>query len=105
MRRADLVALPYLNIEQSGVLYTALAFGRPLVLSDVGGFSEVDAHGAARLVPPGDAEALRAALAELLGAPASRERMAAAAAAAAAGPYSWDAIGARTVALYERLLR
>ena len=33
MRRADLVVLPYRNIEQSGVLYTALAFGRPLVLS------------------------------------------------------------------------
>ena len=30
MRRADLVVLPYRNIEQSGVLYTALAFGRPL---------------------------------------------------------------------------
>ena len=41
MRRADVVALPYRNIEQSGVLYTALAFGRPLVLSDVGGFPEV----------------------------------------------------------------
>src|SRR5215210_8230086 len=26
MRRADLVVLPYRNIEQSGVLYTALAF-------------------------------------------------------------------------------
>ena len=41
MRRADLVVLPYRNIEQSGVLYTALAFGRPLVLSAVGGFSEI----------------------------------------------------------------
>jgi glycosyltransferase involved in cell wall biosynthesis len=56
------------------------------------------------LVPPGDPQALRSTLAELLGAPASRERLAAAAATAAAAPYSWDAIGARTVALYERLL-
>ena len=45
MRRADLVALPYRNIEQSGVLYTALAFGRPLVLSDVGGFPEIAGRG------------------------------------------------------------
>jgi glycosyltransferase involved in cell wall biosynthesis len=104
MRRADLVVLPYLNIEQSGVLYTALAFGRPLVLSDVGGFAEVAAQGAARLVPPGDPEALADALTELLADPAERESMSAAAEAAAAGPYSWDAIGARTVALYERLL-
>jgi glycosyltransferase involved in cell wall biosynthesis len=104
MRRADLVVLPYLNIEQSGVLYTALAFGRPLVLSEVGGFPEVAAQGAARLVPPGDAEALAEAMEALLADPAERERLAAAAAAAAAGPYSWDAIGARTVALYRRLL-
>ena len=38
-RRADLVVLPYREIEQSGVLYTALAFGKPIVASDVGGFS------------------------------------------------------------------
>src|SRR5918996_3954902 len=54
MRRADVVALPYRNIEQSGVLYTALAFGRPLLLSDVGGFPEVGELGAARVVPRED---------------------------------------------------
>ena len=62
-RRADVVALPYLDAEHSGVLYTGLAFGKPLVLSAVGGFPEVAATGAARLVPPGDAAALAAALA------------------------------------------
>ncbi len=65
-RRADVVALPYRDAEQSGVLFTALAFGKPVVLSDVGGFGEVAATGAARLVPAGDAMALRAAIAELL---------------------------------------
>ena len=61
-RRADLVVLPYLDAEHSGVLYTGLAFGKPLVLSAVGGFPEVAATGAARLVPPGDTAALAAAL-------------------------------------------
>ena len=41
LRRADVVALPYRDTEQSGVLYTGLAFGKPLVLSAVGGFPEV----------------------------------------------------------------
>ena len=54
-RRADVVALPYLDVEHSGVLYTGLAFGKAMVLSDVGGFPEIAAAGAARLVPPGDA--------------------------------------------------
>nr|MBA3865711.1 glycosyltransferase [Solirubrobacterales bacterium] len=62
-RAADLVALPYLDAEHSGVLYTGLAFGKPLVLSSVGGFPEVAAAGAARLVEPGDIDALAAALA------------------------------------------
>lgn len=105
-RRADLVVLPYRRIDQSGVLYTALAFGKPLVLSDVGGFSEIGRdHGAARLVPPGNAPALREALGELLTDHEARGRLAERAAAAAAGPYSWDAIGRRTLAMYENLLR
>ena len=41
MRRADLLVLPYRTVEQSGVLYTGLAFGKPMVLSAVGGFPEV----------------------------------------------------------------
>ena len=49
-RRADLVVLPYREIDQSGVLFTALAFGKPLLLSDVGGFPEIAATGAARIV-------------------------------------------------------
>lgn len=105
MRRADVVALPYRNIEQSGVLYTALAFGRPLLLSEVGGFPEIAAQGAARLVAPEDPEALAAALGELIADPAARERLAAGALAAAEGPYSWERIGRRTEALYQRLLR
>ena len=100
-RRADLVVLPYREIDQSGVLYTALAFGKALVLSAVGGFPEV---GAGRLVPPGDPAALAAALRELLADPAARAVLAAEARAAAAGPYAWDTVAARTRGLYERLL-
>ena len=103
-RRADLVVLPYREIDQSGVLFTALAFGKPLLLSDVGGFPEIAATGAARTFPAGDAPALHRALLELLGDPAALSAMAERARAAAAGPYSWDAIARRTLALYESLL-
>lgn len=103
-RRADIVVLPYRDAEHSGVLYTGLAFGKPLVLSAVGGFPEVAATGAARLVAPDDADALAAALSELTADPADRERLAAAAREAAAGPYSWDAVAAQTLSLYEELL-
>jgi glycosyltransferase involved in cell wall biosynthesis len=102
-RRADLVVLPYREIDQSGVLFTALAFGAPLLLTSVGGFPEVAATGAAELVPPADPAALHDALARLLADPAARERLAAAACAAAAGPYAWDAIAERHLALYRAL--
>jgi glycosyltransferase involved in cell wall biosynthesis len=103
-RRADLVVLPYLDAEHSGVLYTALAFGKPLLLSAVGGFPEVAAAGAARLVPPGDTAALAAALEELLGDEAARAELAAAATRAAAGPYSWDESARLHLDLYRDLL-
>jgi glycosyltransferase involved in cell wall biosynthesis len=102
-RRADLVVLPYRQIDQSGVLFTALAFGRPLLLSDVGGFQELAGSGAARIVPSGDPGALHRALAELIADPAARERMAEASLRTAGGEYSWDTIARRTLALYERL--
>jgi len=103
-RRADVVVLPYREIEQSGVLYTALAFAKPLVVSAVGGFTELaQRDGAARLVAPGDSAALAGALSQLVGDPAERDRLASAAAAAARGPYSWDAIGERTLELYRGL--
>ncbi len=104
-RRADVVVLPYRDAEHSGVLYTGLAFGKPLVLSAVGGFPEVAATGAARLVAPEDPGALAEGLSELVGEPLAREHLAAAARDAAAGPYSWDAIAAQTLSLYEELLQ
>jgi glycosyltransferase involved in cell wall biosynthesis len=101
-RRADLVALPYREIDQSGVLFVALAFGKTLLLSDAGGFPEVSA---AQTVPAGDAAALHDALVALLGDPERRNVMAQAALQAAATTYSWDAIARQTLALYEALLR
>src|SRR5215213_1547911 len=83
-RRADLLVLPHLNVDVSGVLFAGLAFGKAMVMSDVGGFRElVDEHGAGLLTPPGDRDAL--------------------AAAAAAGPFSWDRIAEQTANLYEQV--
>ena len=104
MRRADLVVLPHRDAEQSGVLFTALAFGKAVVTSDVGGFPEVAAEGAVRTFPAGDAEALAGALAELVSDSAARERLAAAARAAVGGPYSWERIAAQHLELYESLV-
>jgi glycosyltransferase involved in cell wall biosynthesis len=106
-RRADIVVLPYSRTERldwSGVLATALAFGKPIVVSDVGGFGEVAAAGAARLVAPEDPGALRSVLVELLGDQQAREGLAWGALTAAKGPYSWEAAARETLALYRELV-
>jgi glycosyltransferase involved in cell wall biosynthesis len=106
LRRADLLVLPHRRVDQSGVLFAGLAFGKPMVLSGVGGFAEVaEDHGAGRPVPPGDPAALAEAISELLANPQERRALGERAAAAAAGPFSWDGIAKRTLALYEELRR
>jgi glycosyltransferase involved in cell wall biosynthesis len=106
-RRAEMIVLPYLGTDRfdfSGVVATGLAFGKPAVISDVGGFKEIADAGAARLVPPGDAESLAGALRTLLGDSRKRERLSAGARAAAQGPYSWDTAAQETLALYRELV-
>ena len=67
MRDATLVALPYRRIDSSGVLATALGFGRPAVVSDLGGVGDtVREFGAGLAVPPDDEAALAAACVTLL---------------------------------------
>jgi glycosyltransferase involved in cell wall biosynthesis len=105
LRRADLVVLPYRDIDQSGVLYAALGLGRPLLLSAVGGFPEVAAEGAAALVPPEDPAALRAALERLLTDADARAGLGARAAELAQTAWSWDSAARRHAELYGMLLR
>ena len=101
-RRADVVVLPHRAVDQSGVLYVGLAFGKPMILTAIGGFAEVaEEHGAARLAPPEDPQALGAAMQELIDDAGARAALAERAASAAAGAYSWDDIARRTLELYE----
>jgi glycosyltransferase involved in cell wall biosynthesis len=103
-RRADVVVLPYREIEQSGVLYTALAFERPLVVTRVGGLAEVaDRHDLAVSVPPEDPEALAAALARVVHDPAELARLARGAKQAARSEYSWARIARLHLELYGEL--
>ena len=105
MRRAGLLVLPYLDGEQSGVLYTGLAFGKAMLVSDVGGLGDVARQfDAARLVQPGDRDGLAEALVELTGSETERLALAGRAKAAAAGAFSWSGIAAKTIDLYRELL-
>jgi glycosyltransferase involved in cell wall biosynthesis len=101
---AAAVVCPYRDLDSSGVLATALGFGRPAVVSDVGSLGPiVREFGAGRVVPPGDPEALAAACVELLGDPGALAR-AAAGARAARETLTWDAAAEQHERLYAEVV-
>lgn len=62
---ADLVVLPYLRSSTSGPLMVAMSYGRPVVVTRVGGLPEaVAGYAGSVLVPPGDPVALSEGIAE-----------------------------------------
>ena len=87
------------------VALEAMAAGAPLVAAASGGLVEVlDGTGAGLLYPSGDAGALAGALSRMLDEPGVAADAQAAGAHLVRAVYSWDAVGAATVPLYEALL-
>lgn len=106
MAALDVVAVPSVREAISQVLLQALALGRPVVTTTVGGNPEVVRDGeTGRLVPPADPEALAAALADLLRSPAEAARLAAAGCRQVRERYGLDAMMARTVEVYDTVRR
>jgi glycosyltransferase involved in cell wall biosynthesis len=105
MERAAVVVLPYRELDSSGVLATAIGYGRPVVVTDVGSLGEqVREFGAGRVVPPNDPTALANACNSLL---LSSEELARAALGArdAAAALTWEASAEAHEKLYMELLR
>ena len=96
---ASAVVLPYRQHDSSGVLATAIGYGRPVVVTDVGSLGEiVREFGAGKVVPPDDPGALAQACNELLE-PGELDPAAAGARAAAAA-LTWDAAAEAHERLY-----
>ncbi len=104
LSHASLLAAPSLGGESFGMVLTrAFASATPVVASDIPGYAAVAGPETGILVPPGDQEALGAALVELLGDEPRRRRLGERA-RQAAEPYSWTKIARRLVAVYEDLM-
>lgn len=102
--RATVVAIPYTDVYQSGVLLLAYGAGIPVVASSVGDLSDAVQDGeTGLLVPPGDVPALRDALVTLLSKPELCRQMGHQARELADTEYNWAGIAKRTVEFYRTL--
>jgi glycosyltransferase involved in cell wall biosynthesis len=107
LRATDIVAHPSLNDGRSVAVLEAMAWGRPVVATRVGGLPELVVDGeTGRLVPPADAAALAQALLDLIADPAGRQRMGRAGRERfLAGAYTPAAMVAATLKVYEQVIR
>jgi glycosyltransferase involved in cell wall biosynthesis len=104
--RASIVAVPSRREGYGLVAREAMAHGRPVVASAVGGLLEAIEDGVnGVLVPPLDVAALRRALEELLANPEQRARLGAAARAYAADHFSREAEVDALLAVYAEAAR
>jgi glycosyltransferase involved in cell wall biosynthesis len=100
---AEVAVVPSLYEGFSLPAVEHMASGTPLVASRAGALPEVTGD-AARLVTPGDAEALAAALRGLLDDPAARARLATLGLARVRERFAWPAVAAATEALYRKVI-
>jgi glycosyltransferase involved in cell wall biosynthesis len=102
LARTAVVVLPSHREGLPLVLLEALAHGRAVVATPVGGIPSLVEDGATGLlVPPGDAEALRAAIARLLGDKDLRRRLGETGRARVTERCSWERVTNETIAAYE----
>jgi glycosyltransferase involved in cell wall biosynthesis len=103
---AEVACIPSLYEGFSLPAVEAMASGTPIVASRVGALPEVvGTDGAcAELVPAADVDALTRALGELLDSPEKRRTMGEAGRDRAINVFSWEAVAAQTVRVYERAI-
>ena len=108
LKAADVLVLPYTDIEQSGVLFLGFTFGLPAIVSDVGSFNEVVVDGETGFVcKPGDSDDLARTIgryfeSDLFKNVGQRRREIR---EQFRSRHSWTAFAATTRHVYEQLLR
>ncbi len=103
-QRATLVALPYREASQSGVVSIALPAGTPVVATRTGSLPEILKDGEnSLLVPPGDVQALTEAVGRLLDDKELRRRLAAGGKRTAAD-IAWPKTARKYFQLYQSVI-
>ncbi|NTU80169.1 MAG: glycosyltransferase family 4 protein [Chloroflexales bacterium] len=104
-RRASVVALPYSEATQSGVIPVAYTFGKPVVATTVGGLaSQVVHEQTGLLVPPCDERALADAIIRLMRDPQLRQRLGAGGKRKLEAEWAAPVVARQTLPVYRRAI-
>jgi glycosyltransferase involved in cell wall biosynthesis len=101
--RASIIVLPYIEASQSGIVAMAFAFGKPVIVTNVGSLSEmvIDDYSGI-VVPPQNATELGQAIIRLLKDSSKRERLARNTKRIARTELGWNNIAKLTVEVYRK---
>lgn len=103
---ADVIVLPYRRIYQSGVLLMAMSYGKPVVVSDIEGMTEVVSDGENGYVfSDGDAEVLADKLIEATSNPEKSRQVGARAFSYMQEHHDWNTIGQMTAEAYRSVTK
>jgi glycosyltransferase involved in cell wall biosynthesis len=104
LQRADAFVLPSVNENLPLALLEAMAAGLPCIASAVGGIPEVLTAQCGVLIPPGDGQALRAAMEKLAAEPAAAAQLGAAARIQVSRRFSMAACARGHLAVWQDVL-
>lgn len=103
--QATVVALPYIDASQSGVVPLAYSFNKPVVVTNVGSLPEVVIDGETGfIVPPKNSQKLADAIIEILKNKKLRQLMSKNAGNIARDELSWEKIAKNTIEVYKKAL-
>ncbi len=101
-KNSDVLILPYKKIYQSGVALLGYTFNLPLIVSDIGGISEiVDDNKSGFIFPPNDINKLGEILKKIIENPDIINNMKNYIKGNISQKYSWDRISIETISLYK----
>ena len=98
---SDLVVQPYKSATQSGVTQIGYHFNKPMIVTDVGGLSEIIPHGKTGFVVNTDPPSIASAISEFYS--SNLEKEFSRNAAEEKKKYSWEAMYEKIVDLYKEL--
>lgn len=101
---ADIVVLPYKDIDHSGIIHLAYSFGKPVLATNVGDFNEVVIDNkSGKVLKENDADCLSEMISQIFEDKGKLSEMGRYAKFLSETKYSWDDISKRTIELYKSI--